>query len=188
MTKTRTQFVENGKTYFRTADIYNTDIWELVDSFPLGYCVWKIGVENSPALGYLPLARLAYEPNRIIRKNLKTIYVGEVLHRRFMDYCCMRGGEDVTALNFDDVYKRLLGDYDALILYVKDKLADKQDEVNVALKHLENRYPFSQTDISKDVDNAIEDWCIDNDKDVAEFDIYTTFGKDIEDLFFDALK
>lgn len=185
MAKTRTQFVENGKTYFRTADIYNTDIWELVDSFPPGYCVWKIGVENSPALGYLPLARLAYD-NGIIRKNLKTIYVGEVLHRRFMD-CPIRSGE-INALNFDDVYKVLLSDYDTLILYVKDKLRYKQDEVNVALKHLEKRYPFSQTDISKDVDNAIENWCIDNDKDVSEFDIYTTFGKDIEDLFFDALK
>lgn len=184
MAKTRTQFVENGKTYFRTADYHHTDDWELVDSFPLGYCVWNIGVENSPALGYLPLARLAYEPNRIIRKNLKTIYVGEVLHRRFMD--CPIG--DINALNFDDVYKILLSDYDTLILYVKDKLRYKQDEVNVALKHLENRYPFSQTDISKDVDNAIEDWCIDNDKDVSEFDTYTTFGKDIEDLFFDALK
>ena len=81
-----------------------------------------------------------------------------------------------------------LSDYDTLILYVKDKLRYKQDEVNVALKYLEKRYPFSQTDISKDVDNAIEDWCIDNDKDVSEFDIYTTFGKDIEDLFFHALK
>lgn len=187
MAKTRTQFVENGKTYFRTADIYNTDIWELVNSFPLGYCVWNIGVENSPALGYLPLARLTCEPNRISRKNLKTIYVGEVLHRRFMDYT-MRSGEFIDALNFDDVYKTLLSDYSTLILYVKDKLRYKQDEVNVALKHLENRYPFSQTDISNDVDNAIESWCIDNDKDVSEFDIYTTFGKDIEDLFFDALK
>ena len=187
MAKTRTQFVENGKTYFRTADYHHTDDWELVDSFPLGYCVWNIGVDNSPALGYLPLARLAYEPNHIIRENLKTIYVGEVLHRRFMDYT-MRSGEDINALNFDDVYKLLLSDYDTLILYVKDKLRYKQDEVNVALKYLENRYPFSQTDISKDVDNAIEDWCIDNDKDVSEFDTYTTFGKDIEDLFFDALK
>ena len=46
MAKTRTQFVENGKTYFRTADYHHTDDWELVDSFPLGIVCgkseWKI--------------------------------------------------------------------------------------------------------------------------------------------------
>lgn len=54
-----------------------TDVFDVVDSWPLGYFVWNIGRENFPHEGYLPLAKYSSEPYRIRLDSLKAIYVGD---------------------------------------------------------------------------------------------------------------
>lgn len=80
--------------------------------------------------------------------------------------------------------------YNSLLNYVADSLSHYEEEIAVALKHMDKyRCPLSSaSDTIVDViDDAIRDFCVDNDLDYYNFDIYEEFEKDIEDVFFDAL-
>jgi hypothetical protein len=54
-----------------------TDVFDVVDEWPLGYFVWNIGRANFPHEGYLPLAQGASDPYHVRLDTLKAIYVGD---------------------------------------------------------------------------------------------------------------
>ena len=80
--------------------------------------------------------------------------------------------------------------YNNLLNYVADALSDFDAQINVALQFMAKyRCSLSSANCtSVDViEDAIRDYCDDNDIDYYEFDTYAEFEKDIEDIFFDAL-
>ena len=102
--KNRTTFEKNGVKYITTEDYHNKHTFEVVNKFPNGYVVWAIGVENSPAEGYLPLARPTNIPYNIDTHTLKTLFVGKELHEKLMKRVHK---EQIDCLNFEDICKEL---------------------------------------------------------------------------------
>lgn len=80
--------------------------------------------------------------------------------------------------------------YNNLLNYVADALSDYDAEISIALDNMEE-YRCSLSSASDTIEGVIEDairdYCYDNDIDYYEFDVYYEFEKDIEDIFFDAL-
>lgn len=80
--------------------------------------------------------------------------------------------------------------YDKLLTYVADALSDFDKHISIALDNME-KYRCSLSSVSDTIvdviEDAIRDYCDDNDIDYYEFDTYAEFEKDIEDIFFDAL-
>lgn len=101
------KFEKDGKVYIKSYHNFNrsVDIWEVVESAPMGYVVWNIGVENSPMEGYIPFARLN-DSNKyyIKRENLKCMYVGVETHKKIMEYATH---QTIYAIDFDDIIKEL---------------------------------------------------------------------------------
>lgn len=80
--------------------------------------------------------------------------------------------------------------YNKLLNYVADALSDFDAQINVALQFMaKHRCSLSSANctIVDVIEDAIRDYCDDNDIDYYEFDTYAEFEKDIEDIFFDAL-
>lgn len=80
--------------------------------------------------------------------------------------------------------------YTELVSYVADSLYDYKNEADIALDYMDKyRCPLTTASetIVDVIDDAIRDWCDDNDIDYYNFDSYNAFEKDIEDIFFDAL-
>lgn len=99
------KFEKDGKVYIKSYHNFNrsVDIWEVVESAPMGYVVWNIGVENSPMEGYIPFARASNNPY-IKRENLKCMYVGVETHKKIMEYAAY---QTIYAIDFDDILKEL---------------------------------------------------------------------------------
>ena len=80
--------------------------------------------------------------------------------------------------------------YNNLLNYVADALSNFDAQINVALQFME-KYRCSLSSASDTIvdviNDAIRDYCEDNDIDYYEFDTYAEFEKDVEDIFFDAL-
>jgi 2-hydroxy-3-keto-5-methylthiopentenyl-1-phosphate phosphatase len=80
--------------------------------------------------------------------------------------------------------------YDKLLTYIADALSDFDAEISIALGNMD-KYRCSLSSASDTIvdviEDAIRDYCDDNDIDYYEFDTYAEFEKDIEDIFFDAL-
>lgn len=80
--------------------------------------------------------------------------------------------------------------YNNLLNYVADALSDFDKHITIALNNMEE-YRCSLSSASDTIvdviEDAIRDYCDDNDIDYYEFDTYAEFEKDIEDIFFDAL-
>ena len=80
--------------------------------------------------------------------------------------------------------------YNKLLNYVADALSDFDAHITIALNNMDKyRCPLSSASntIVGVIEDAIRDYCDDNDIDYYEFDTYAEFEKDIEDIFFDAL-
>jgi hypothetical protein len=77
-----------------------------------------------------------------------------------------------------------------LLNYIADALSDFDKHISIALDNME-KYRCSLSSASDTIvdviNDAIRDYCDDNDIDYYEFDTYAEFEKDIEDIFFDAL-
>ena len=101
MTKV-TEYKFNGKNYIECKNYYYTDKFEVVNKFPQGYIIWLVG--DYPKLGYLALAK-PKDSTHIIRKDLKCIYVGEVLHKKINKLC--HNGKKIDFVNFDEVCEEL---------------------------------------------------------------------------------
>ena len=80
--------------------------------------------------------------------------------------------------------------YKTLINYVKDWLEDYETDIDLAIANMEKyRCPLYEASnrVFYQLEDAIHDWCEDNNIDFATFDTYETFGKDYEDIFWDAI-
>lgn len=80
--------------------------------------------------------------------------------------------------------------YNELVSYVANGLYEYKNEIDIALGYMDKyRCPLTTASdkIVDVIDDAIRDWCYDNDIDYYNFDSYSEFEKDIEDIFFDAL-
>lgn len=78
--------------------------------------------------------------------------------------------------------------YNDLLEYVKRELEGCDAHISIALDNMDKyRCPLDNAcDYIVDrIESAISDYCSDND--IDEFDTYEVFGKDIEDIFFDAI-
>lgn len=80
--------------------------------------------------------------------------------------------------------------YILLLTYIKDELNYYQIEVKNAIEKM-NTYRCSLSSASEfivdRIDNGIKNFCLDNNFDYDDFNIYEIFGKDIEDIFWDSL-
>lgn len=102
------KFEKDGKVYIKSCHNFNrsVDIWEVVESAPMGYVVWNIGVENSPMEGYIPFARLHENYKHCIkRENLKCMYVGIETHKKIMEYAKR---QTIYAIDVDDIIKEIV--------------------------------------------------------------------------------
>ena len=72
-------------------------------------------------------------------------------------------------------------EYNELVSKVAYALKDKEEEIALSVKHIGMRYPFSDTIIADTVCDAIYE--------VGEgvIDVWDEYGKDEEEVFFDAL-
>lgn len=80
--------------------------------------------------------------------------------------------------------------YILLLTYIKDELNDCQIEVKNAIEKMD-AYRCSLSSASElivdKIDDGIKNFCLDNNFDYDDFNIYEIFGKDIEDIFWDSL-
>ena len=97
-----TEYKINGKNYIECKNYWHTDKFEVVDKFPPGYIIWLVG--DYPKLGYLALAKPKDNIN-IIRKDLKCIYVGEVLQEKINRLA--HSGKKIDFFNFEEVCEKL---------------------------------------------------------------------------------
>lgn len=80
--------------------------------------------------------------------------------------------------------------YNKLLNYVADALRGFDAQINVILQFMAKyRCSLSSANytIVNVIEDAIRDYCDDNDIDYYKFYTYVEFEKDIEDIFFDAL-
>lgn len=81
--------------------------------------------------------------------------------------------------------------YDSLVSYVCRNLNGLESLIDYAIDCMsKNRCCLSvaSNELSDIVYDSFSEWCEDNDIDEDSFDIYDEFGKEIEDIFFDAIK
>lgn len=80
--------------------------------------------------------------------------------------------------------------YILLLTYIKDELDGCQIDVKNAIEKM-NIYRCSLSSASNfivdKIDDGIKNFCLDNNFDYDDFNIYEIFGKDIEDIFWDSL-
>jgi hypothetical protein len=82
-------------------------------------------------------------------------------------------------------------EYQKFLSYVVSNLKYMPQEIDRAIRYMENyRCPLSSAsmDIVDAIDNAIRDYCDDNDIDYYEFDVEENFDIIIDDIFFDAIE
>jgi len=80
--------------------------------------------------------------------------------------------------------------YTDLLSYVVNALAGYEYEIEKAIVDIDHyRCPLSSASekIMNLMDDAIRDYCTDNDIDYYDFDAETAFDRDLETIFFDAL-
>lgn len=78
--------------------------YEVVDEYPQGYVVWRIGRKNFKHECYIPLARPASEPFHIDPESLKALKLeSEELALYVMETASKT---DVNHFNFSDVIRR----------------------------------------------------------------------------------
>lgn len=70
--------------------------------------------------------------------------------------------------------------------YVEPYFIDYSEEIKVAFKNLNRRYPLDDIVVEL-IHNAFSDFCVDNDLD-ENTDIFDVWGEDIEDIFYDGVK
>lgn len=81
-------------------------------------------------------------------------------------------------------------EYSALLTYIKSHLKDYEYEVKRVIKLMyERRYNLltASVELYDVITDAIEDFCRDNNVNYDSFDVYSTYGKDIDDIFFDTM-
>ena len=80
--------------------------------------------------------------------------------------------------------------YDSLVSYVAENLKEYGALIDYTIDCMyKNRCPLDQasTTLYDVVYDSFLEWCDDNDIDSFAFDIYDEFGREFEDLFFDAI-
>lgn len=82
-------------------------------------------------------------------------------------------------------------EYSTFLEYVISQFDGNEDEINVTLSRLDKfRCSLSAANerITDMIDDAIRDYCIDNDIDYYEFDAEETFDTCFENIFYDAIE
>lgn len=80
--------------------------------------------------------------------------------------------------------------YNDLLRYINAALAGYEYEIDRAIEEIDHyRCPLSSASdkIVSLMDDAIRDYCDDNDIDYYNFDVENAFGRDLETIFFDTL-
>ena len=81
-------------------------------------------------------------------------------------------------------------DYTELLGYIVAALAGYEYEIDKAIDHMGHyRCPLSSAseEIMNRLDDAVRDYCSDNDIDYYNFNVEDAFGRELETIFFDAL-
>lgn len=80
--------------------------------------------------------------------------------------------------------------YNKLIDKVKLYLADYELEIDLAIRNMDIYrcgLDSASVKIVDLIEDAIKEWCEENEIDYNDFDTYNMFGKDIIDIFWDAV-
>lgn len=81
-------------------------------------------------------------------------------------------------------------DYKEFLERARQTLCDYTEEIALSLKYMD-KYRCdlnSASDILIGIiDDIVRDYCLDNDLDFDNFDTYVVWGKEYEDIFFDAI-